>query len=157
MVRYLLVAGPSGFARRPATDADRAFARRVHHLAYRDVIERQYGAWVEAQQDGFFESSWDSVPHDIILVDGEPCGYVSIEDRATDVHVRELVLAPDYQGREIGSAVLRTVIEGARARGVPVHLGTHLANRAAKLFRRLGFRQIGTTDTHFLFEWRPAD
>jgi hypothetical protein len=48
------------------------------------------------------------------LVDGEPCGYVSIEDRATDVHVRELVLAPDY-------------------------------------------RQIGTTDTHFLFEWSPAD
>jgi len=157
MLRYLLRAGPSGFVRLPATAADRDFARRVHHLAYRDVVERQYGAWVEAQQDGFFESSWDSAPHDIIVVDGEPCGYVSIEDHITDVHVRELVLAPDYQGRGIGSAVLRTMIERARARGVPVHLGTHLANRAANLYRRLGFRQIGTTETHFIFEWSPAD
>ena len=49
------------------------------------------------------------------------------------------------------------MIEHARARGVPVRLGTHRANPAANLYRRVGFRQIGSTDTHLLFEWSAAD
>jgi ribosomal protein S18 acetylase RimI-like enzyme len=53
--------------------------------------------------------------------------------------------------------VLDAVIEHARARRVPVRLGTHLGNRAANLYRRVGFRQIGSTDTHLLFEWTAAD
>jgi GNAT superfamily N-acetyltransferase len=143
--------------RRAATDADRAFACETHHLAYRDVVERQFGAWVEEQQDGFFQSSWAAQPHEIVLFEGEPCGYVCVEERPADVHLRELVLQPHYQGQGIGSAVLHAVIEHARERRVPVRLGTHLANRAANLYRRVGFRQIGSTDTHLLFEWTAAD
>jgi ribosomal protein S18 acetylase RimI-like enzyme len=143
--------------RRAATVTDRAFACRTHHLAYRNVVERQFGAWVEEQQDGFFQSSWAAQPHEIVLFEGEPCGYVCVEDRPAEVYLRELVVAPHYQGQGIGSAVLDAVIEHARARGVPVRLGTHRANRAANLYRRLGFRQIGSTDTHLLFEWSAAD
>jgi broad specificity phosphatase PhoE/L-amino acid N-acyltransferase YncA len=148
---------PGAIVRRPATDADRAFAQRTHHLAYRDVVERQFGAWVDAQQDRFFALGWAAMPHEIVMSDGVPCGYVCVEDRATDVHVRELVLAPDYQGRGIGSAVLESVLQRARARRVPVRLATHHANRAANLYQRMGFRQIGSTDTHHLFEWSAAN
>jgi hypothetical protein len=49
-------------ARRVATDADRAFARRAHHLAFRELVERRFGAWIEEQQDLFFESSWAAMP-----------------------------------------------------------------------------------------------
>jgi GNAT superfamily N-acetyltransferase len=111
--------------RRVATVADRMFARRMHHFAYRDLVERQFGAWVEEQQDGFFEASWAAQPNEIILFEGEPCGYVCVEDRPGDVHLRELVVAPDYQGRGIGSIVLDAVIDHARTRRVPVRLGTH--------------------------------
>jgi hypothetical protein len=31
--------------RRRATAADTAWARRVHHAAVRDVVERQFGTW----------------------------------------------------------------------------------------------------------------
>ena len=141
--------------RRAATDADRAFARRTHHLAFRDVVERQYGPWVDEQQDSLFESSWEAGPYEIIMLGGEPCGYLCVEDRPFDVHLRELVLLPTYQGRGIGSSLLESVIEHARARRVPVSLRTGLMNRAANLYRRVGFRQIGTTATHLLFEWRP--
>jgi len=144
-------------ARRVATNADRAFARRAHHLAFRELVERQFGAWIEEQQGQFFESTWAAMPHEIILFRGEPCGYASVEDRPTDVHLGELVLAPHYQGKRIGTSVLRALIEHARARRVPLHLGTHLLNRAANLYRRVGFRQIGTTETHLLFEWSADD
>jgi ribosomal protein S18 acetylase RimI-like enzyme len=147
------ILGRLSVVRRAATDADRAFARHTHHLAFRELVERQYGAWVEAQQDGFFESSWAAMPHEILLSGGEPCGYLCVEDCSDHVHLHELVIKPDYQGQGIGTAVLDLVVEHARARRVPVRLRTHLANRAASLYRRVGFSEVGTANTHLLFEW----
>jgi hypothetical protein len=40
--------------KRPAENFDTEFVRHVHHLAYRDVVIRQYGAWDEKVQDEFF-------------------------------------------------------------------------------------------------------
>jgi ribosomal protein S18 acetylase RimI-like enzyme len=87
------------------------------------------------------------------LLDGTPCGYVSIEERDADIHVRELVLAPEFQGRHIGTTILQELIDRARARHVPIRLGTHHQNRAIYLYRRLGFHETGRTDTHVLLEW----
>jgi ribosomal protein S18 acetylase RimI-like enzyme len=71
--------------------------------------------------------------------------------------LRELVLLPEFQNRGIGTTLLRQVMKHAGERGVPVQLGTLHANRAADLYRRVGFGEIGRTDAHILFEWLPAD
>lgn len=142
--------------RRPATDRDTEFARQVHHLAYREPSEAQFGPWDEAAQDRFFESDWRDAQFEMVLANGEACGYVCIEDRLEDLHIREIVIHPAFQGRGIGSAILRDVIERARQRRVPVHLGTFRKNRAVALYQRLGFRETGTTDTHVLLK-READ
>src|ERR1700730_14728044 len=122
--------GPFGIGEttsvRAATGADRPFARHTHHVAFRDLVERRFGKWDEQQQDGFFEFSWSKLPHEIVLSNGEPCGYVCVEDRPADVYLHELVVHPDWQGRGIGTAVLNAVIEYARVRGVPVGLRTHV-------------------------------
>jgi ribosomal protein S18 acetylase RimI-like enzyme len=141
--------------RRPATETDRDLARRVHHEAYRDAVERQFGRWVEAEQDRFFAAAWVAARHEIVLCDGQPCGYVCVEECADDVHVRELVIMPEFQGRGIGTALLGEALERARGRGVPVRLGTFHHNRAAELYRRLGFREVGRTRSHILMEWQP--
>lgn len=141
--------------RRSAIDSDTPFARQAHHAAYRDVVTRVFG-WDEPQQDGFFTRDWADAEFEILEVDGQACGYACIEEREDDFHVRELVVHPRFQGRGIGTAVLRETMERARARGVPVHLGTFLHNRAADLYRRLGFRETHRTDTHVLMEWRPS-
>ncbi len=139
--------------RRAATDGDIEFARQAHHLSYREASEAQFGPWDDAAQDRFFESDWRDAQFEIVLADGEPCGYVCIEDRPEDLHVREIVIHPAFQGRGIGSGILREVIERARQRRVPVHVGTFRKNRAVGLYKRLGFRETGTTDTHVLLEW----
>ena len=139
--------------RRPASPGDTEFGRSVHHQAYREVVERQFGAWNEAVQDAYFRNSWNAAPHEIVECDGAPVGYVCIEDRSDLIHVRELVVLPEFQNGGIGTAVLLQVMAHAEARGVPVQLGTHHMNRAAELYRRLGFREIGRTETHILFEW----
>lgn len=143
--------------KRPALEADTDFARSVHHLAYRDVSERQYGPWDERAQDEFFADDWVPAEFEIILCDGVPCGYTCVEDRADDIHVRELVISPPFQGRGIGTRILLDILARAGTRRVPVRLGTHHANRAAGLYRRLGFREFDRTATHVLMEWSDGE
>jgi ribosomal protein S18 acetylase RimI-like enzyme len=142
----------SRLTRRAAVDADREFARRAHHDAYRDVVMRQFGAWDEAWQDRRFRASWMPDAHEILLWDGVPCGYLGVDERGDDFYVREIVVRPEFQGRGIGTAILQGVIERARQRGLPVRLQALHRNRAIELYRRLGFREVGRTDTHVLFE-----
>jgi len=142
-----------GLTTRPATDSDTAFARETHHGAYREVVLAQYGSWVDADQDRYFENNWREATFDIILSDDTPCGYVAVEYRTDDVHIRELVIHPKWQGRGIGTAFLKQVMESASQKGLPVRLGTFHRNRALKLYQRLGFREIGRTETHVLLEW----
>jgi hypothetical protein len=69
-------------ARRAALPSDTEFARTVHHRAYRDVVERQFGAWDDAVQDKFFAGDWAHGGFDILLCDGVACGYVCVEEQA---------------------------------------------------------------------------
>src|SRR5947209_1183088 len=124
--------------RRPALETDTDFARLVHHQAYRDVSERQFGPWNEKEQDEYFNGDWNPAAFDIVLCDGIPCGYMHVEDRDHDIHVDELVLLSEFQGQGIGSSLLREVMERASRRGVPVGLQTFRVNRALNLYDRLG-------------------
>jgi GNAT superfamily N-acetyltransferase len=141
---------------RQATDADTEFARETHHAAYRDVVERQFGAWDEARQDAFFAEAWKPSHHGIISVDGVRCGYWAVEDRGADIHVRELVIHPSHQGRGLGTALLRGLQRQAQDRDIPIRLGTFHENYARRLYARLGFRELDSTATHVLMEWGPG-
>jgi GNAT superfamily N-acetyltransferase len=118
-------------ARRPATEADKGFARRVHHLAYRDVVERQFGRWDETEQDAYFEDAWPKHEHQILEWNGQACGYLAVEVSATRVDLHELVLHPHYQNRTIGTGLVLEAVSLARSLGVPACLQVLRENRAA--------------------------
>jgi ribosomal protein S18 acetylase RimI-like enzyme len=143
-------------SRRQATDGDRELVRSIHHRAYRNVIERQYGVWDIAHQDQFFEVAWRAANHEIILCDGVCCGYCSVDNRSDEILIRELVIDPEYQCLGIGTLILQGVFNDSNARGVPVRLQTQTLNRAAGLYRRLGFLETKRTETHILMERDPA-
>ena len=143
-------------SQRPATSADVDFARSVHHRAYREVIERLYGPWDETAQNSLFAAAWSAAPHEIVCSDGVRCDYTRIENRNDAIYLHELVIDPDFQSRGIGTFIIRAVFERAIERGVRVRLQTHTVNRAANLYRRMGFRETGRTETHILFEWSPG-
>jgi GNAT superfamily N-acetyltransferase len=142
-------------SKRPATEQDMEWARTVHHAALRGVVEGQFGPWDEAQQDQFFLRDWVGGTFEIVECDGRRCGYVSVEEREADVYLREIVIAPEYQNRGIGTLVVADAIDRAGQRCVPVVLGALHANRARQLYRRLGFQEVGSTDTHTLYS-RPS-
>ena len=139
-----------------ATEGDYEFVRSVHHAAYRDVVERQYGRWDEVEAERLFNVQWVAGAHEIIVCDSIGCGYCRVEYLNDHILVRELVIDPRSQGRGIGTQIMQGVIEEAQARKVPVRLQTHIVNRAANLYRRLGFQEYDRTNTHLLMEWRAS-
>lgn len=120
--------------------------RATHHAAFRDVVERQFGPWDEAQQDAFFDGFLREHPAQIIEVDGQPCAYLAVTEHDDVVFVNEIVVHPDFQNRGIG----RTLLESVIARGKPVRLGVLFENRARSLYERLGFTIAGQNATHHL-------
>jgi ribosomal protein S18 acetylase RimI-like enzyme len=141
---------------RPATEADRERLRTIHHAAYHDLVERIFGPWQEDRQDRYFDAAWQRTPHDCVFVDGELAGFCSTRRADDEIEVDELVIAPQFQGRGVGSTLLRKVLDEALAKRVPVKLRTAHQNRADRLYERLGFVEVGTTETHRLYEWSPA-
>lgn len=142
--------------KRAATSNDFSFAQTAHHAAYHDVVIQQFGSWDKEKQDGFFKKAWDSVPHEILLLDGQPCGYCHIEDAGDHMELHELVLLPQYQGKGIGTQILNELIAVAKTRHIPVFLQVFKANRAIHLYKRLGFKEEGETDTHFKLKFIPV-
>ena len=118
-------------ALRSATKNDTALARNVHHRAYRDVVVAQFGAWDENAQDKFFATGWDKPGHEIVLVDDMPCGYVRYEKTPTEIQAYELVLLPEFQGRGIGSTLLKMLLVEGAAKKVPITLQVLRKNRAS--------------------------
>lgn len=143
--------------RRPATSSDTEFARTTHHAAYRDVVSRQFGAWDEALQDRLFEEQWMPDKFEIILCDGNPCGFLSIEDRPDHISVSEIVIAPQFQGRGIGSRLFNKEMQRGREAKSPLRLQVLRENRALELYRKLGFKECGTTETHICMIWGDCE
>lgn len=141
--------------RRQATPEDQEFARTVHHAAYRQAVMEQFGEWNQAEQDGFFARAWNPTATEILLAEKTPCGYLVVEERPADVHVREIVIHPDWQSQGIGTAILREIQGQAAQRKRPVVLGTFHVNPARRLYERLGFVQFGATETSVLMRWSP--
>ena len=143
-------------SRRPATEADTEFARSVHHAAYHDVIEQQFGKFDEAEQDVFFANSWNPENHEILVSEDVDAGYCSIEHFPDHIFIHELVLSPDQQGKGIGTKVLQEAIDEASTKDIPVRLQVLKANKAQDLYRKLGFKDTEETGTHFKMEYVPV-
>ena len=139
--------------RRPATSSDTEFARTTHHAAYRDVVSRQFGAWDEALQDRLFEEKWIPDKFEIVLYNGNPCGFFSVEDHPDHIYISEIVITPQFQGRGIGSRLFNKEMQRGRETKSPLRLQVLRENRALELYRRLGFKECDTTETHIRMVW----
>ena len=136
---------------RQASERDYAYARRVHHTAYRDMVIRQFGAWEEEVQDLFFDESWHSAAYELILVDGEPCGYCCIHEHESCLQLVEFAIDVSKQGRGIGSMFLAKFKQLAAAKGKRAQLNVMKSNTKAKaLYERSGFSIYGENPSQFL-------
>ncbi|HEY3379680.1 MAG TPA: GNAT family N-acetyltransferase [Armatimonadota bacterium] len=140
-------------ALRPARDDEKDFCRQVHHLAYHDVVERQFGRWDEGQQDALFHEVLH-MPHlQIIEVNGQRAGGFRYEAHEDHFLLAEIQLLPAFQGQAIGTGLIRQLQNTANTYKLPLRLRVLKGNRARILYQRLGFKATGEDPTHYLMEW----
>ena len=117
-----------------------AFVRMQH-----DIQTAQYRA---AHPDGDFL---------VVEVAGRAVGRLTLAGTSHQVHVVDLALLPQARGRGIGTTLLTAVLDEAAATGRSVSLCVEVHNRgAARLYERLGFREVEERGIHRLLEWHPG-
>jgi ribosomal protein S18 acetylase RimI-like enzyme len=131
---------------RPAVEADRDFLYELHCTTMREVIEKTWG-WDDAWQQADFSRKLSACDVSIIEADGQPAGCLWLDSKPESLHIVELQILPELQGKGLGTATVMTVINDGASRGVPVTLSVVPANpRAKQLYERLGFEVTGVDD-----------
>jgi len=139
---------------RPATEADRAWLRWLHHATMRDTVESMWG-WDEARQDSLFDAGFTPADLRIVQVEGRDIGVMAVTRRPSKLFLDNIQVAPDYQGRGLGTALIRDLQDQARIEGVPLALRVIVSNRARTLYARLGFVIREQSNTHYHMRWSP--
>jgi ribosomal protein S18 acetylase RimI-like enzyme len=143
------------FSMRPASEGDKEFLFWLHCATMRDVVELTWG-WDDGWQPAEFDRRFRQFSVSVIEVASCPAGCLWLEERPDEIYIHELQIAPAFQRRGVGTAVVQTVIERAAGRGLPVALSVVPANaRAMRLYERLGFR-VTQVEAPFLRMRRDA-
>ena len=122
-----------------AGEHDREFLYSLHCRTMRTIIEPTWG-WDEAWQRNEFDRRLREYLVSVIECDGCDAGAIVLESKPDSLYIHEFQVLPEHQGRGVGTAVLRRVIDQAASRGLAVTLSVLRANpRARHLYERLGF------------------
>ena len=142
---------PHGVSLRPSRSGDRAFERMVHDASrwdlwladadpdeIRDIVAMQH----TAQSEGYGHQFPDAL-YFIIEKTGTACGRLVLDFSGNTVHVVDIALIPEAQGKGIGPCVLQAVQNIAGQIGAPVVLMTQTMNTPAlRLYKKLGFQLL---------------
>lgn len=140
---------------RPATEGDYDFLWWLHGTTMRSYVDAIWG-WDEALQVQYFQERFDPARMEIVERAGEAVGYVSVQRREKYIFLGAIEIAPDYQGRGIGTGLIRDLQSEAERRGVPLRLRVLQGNPARRLYERLGFTATRETQTHTMMNWLPG-
>ena len=104
----------------------------------------------ESKQDIMLKRSTASGKGYSIQYEGREVGQLAMKQKDTEITISTLHLLPEYQGRGIGSAVIKHIISEARSHRFSVGLEVLKSSPARHLYERLGFRIINETEICYL-------
>lgn len=139
---------------RPATERDYNFLWWLHGATMRTYVEAIWG-WDEAAQRHMFKDRFDPARIEIVESTGKAVGYISVERQEGSIFLSSIEVEPDFQGRGIGTGLIRDLQDEAARHAIPLSLRVLQGNPARRLYERLGFVATGETETHIMMSWLP--
>jgi ribosomal protein S18 acetylase RimI-like enzyme len=125
----------------------------------RAYVEATWG-WDEAWQAEHFTQHWNPRAVHVIQSDDRDVGFLRVTKEPDRIVLQAIELLPEFQGRGVGSHVVRDLQQQATTTGCTLVLQVLKVNTRAKvLYERLGFRLEGGTRTHHTMrfgEWGRA-
>ena len=145
---------PSQYNMRPYIDNEyhkfKKFIYDVKKESYKKYVEECWGKWIEEDQLKYYEKFIESVKDDawIIQLNGKNIGFYNgalLEDGSYEIG--NICIIPEYQGKGIGTKILKDIIEIHKEQDI--HIQYFKQNPVGRLYKRLGFVQIGETEFHY--------
>ncbi len=104
-----------------------------------------------------YHTAFPDAEFQIVLLDGIDAGRLVVHRSPEELRIVDIVLLPQHRNTGIGSALLQRIFGEAAATGKPLRLQVLKGSRAARLYHRLGFVQMGESELYLEMKWRaPA-
>lgn len=151
-------------ALRPATPDDTSFLTRVYastraeelaRVPFSDAEKAAFLAQQFAAQSAHYATHYGGAAFDVVLVDGEPAGRLIVDRRDAGILIVDIALLPEFRGRGIGGRLLAPILAEADAAGATVTIHVERANRARRLYERLGFAVVADDHVYLTLERQP--
>ncbi len=140
---------------RQAMEKDKEFLYQLHAAAMGEYVAATWG-WYEDWQREYFNRKWDPTPRQIIQLNGQDAGVCVVQWKPEGFFLELIELLPLYQGRGVGTAVIRDIQQRANKQHLPVTLHVLKANYPARrLYERLGFRITEERAERYVMTWLP--
>jgi GNAT superfamily N-acetyltransferase len=138
--------GVTGHVIRAASPADSAALYVLHRAAMGRYIEALYGPWDESVQTEFHAAWFDAARVSVIERDGSVIGVLDRTWHSDGMEVNRIAIDPRFQGQGVGTEVLTELLAEADRRHLPTRLQVFDINPERRLYKRLGFVEVGCTD-----------
>lgn len=123
---------------RESTEADADFVNNLTRLAMHEYVDSTWQTTHERER--YYQTNlFDRKSTRIVQQGSIDIGRISIKEFPNYIMLEEIHLLPDYQGRGIGTLLLRELVARAKSKQLPVRLIILRTNPARQLYERLGF------------------
>lgn len=162
------IASPAGTVRlRPERQSDRDFRYALFcnsRLPEWDLVRPQKELFEHLMRHQFqaqttsYLNFFPNARFDIIELGNEPIGRIVVDRPGDKVHIVDQAIVPQRRNQGIGAAIMRFLMDEARAAGLPVHLKVADNNDPSmRLYVRLGFVPIEQIPAYIAMEWRAGN
>ena len=141
------------FTLRKAIAADFDFIWQLRLVTMKSIISKSYG-WHEPTQR---EYAAESLNGNIVLVENNKAGVITISDWQDQLHLTFMALLPKYQGLGLGTELINYAKNRASEEGKPLTLQV-LKNNPVKLFYEKQDFQVCDRNSveKLLMQWKPS-
>lgn len=131
---------------------------REAELAQTGWDDEQKTAFLRMQFDAqhrYYVEQFSGASFQIVLLDGQPIGRLYVDRREDEIRIIDIALLAAQRNCGIGSGLMGELIAEAEEAGLPLRIHVERSSQALRLYRRLGFRDVGDTGVYLLMEWSP--
>ncbi len=150
---------------RPVEEKDDLFIETVYRSTREN--ELQLTTWTEPQKKAFiimqsmaqlaeYKIKFPGAAFQIILYKQKPAGRFYTWENDHEIRLIDITLLPQFRGKEIGSTLLKKLIEKSNKIHKKISLHVEPGNPALQLYKRLGFIHIKNNGRHFYMERDPT-
>lgn len=135
---------------RQYTKDDYWFVYDVKKTVYQKYVEMNWGEWVEEIQKDMFKDFMYAHSKEIRIIelDDVKIGFFHGKNIDEKNYVqRNICILPEYQGRGIGSSILKKVIQ--QHKNQDIHLRCFKQNPVINLYKKFGFEVVEVLPHHF--------